>query len=84
MQRADDFTDIAVALGKANIGDVSRVKDVPAEKLAQARLRIKKLLEYSVDSMKLSADDATVILVGGGSIVHMDDLEGVSKIIRPQ
>lgn len=34
--------------------------------------------------MKLSADDATVILVGGGSIVHMDDLEGVSKIIRPQ
>ncbi|KAH7024574.1 uncharacterized protein B0I36DRAFT_416023 [Microdochium trichocladiopsis] len=77
-------TDVAVALGKANIGDASRVKDIPVEKLSQARSRIKKLLEYSVDSMKLSADDATVILVGGGSVVHMDDLEGVNKIIRPQ
>ncbi|KXJ86069.1 hypothetical protein Micbo1qcDRAFT_219929, partial [Microdochium bolleyi] len=77
-------TDIAVALGHANIGDVSRVKCIPSEKLSQARLQIKKLLEYAIDSMKLSADDATVILVGGGSVVHLDDLEGVSKIIRPQ
>jgi hypothetical protein len=73
-----------VAAGKAEIGDTSRVKHIPSETITKARLRIKKLLEYAVDSMKLSADDATVILVGGGSIVHMDDLEGVNRIIRPQ
>jgi hypothetical protein len=76
--------DVVVAAGKAEIGDTSRVKHISSDTITKARLRIKKLLEYAVDSMKLSADDATVILVGGGSIVHMDDLEGVNKIIRPQ
>lgn len=75
---------MVVASGKAEIGDTSRIKNIPAETLVKARERIKKLLEYAVDSMKLSADDATVILVGGGSIVHMDDLAGVRNIIRPQ
>jgi len=73
-----------VASGKADIGDISRVRHIPTDTLTKARRRIKKLLEYAVDSMKLSAEDATVVLVGGGSIVHMDDLEGVNKIIRPQ
>jgi len=44
---------------------------------------MKRLLEDAVDAMKLSADDAIVILVGGGSIVLMDDLDGVGQIIRP-
>ena len=65
---------MVVASGKAKIGDSSRVQDVPQLTLEKARRGIKRL----------SADDATVILVGGGSIVHMDDLNGVDKIIRPQ
>ncbi len=44
---------------------------------------MKRILENAVDAMKLSADDAVLILVGGGSIVHMDDLDGVGQIIRP-
>lgn len=75
---------MVVASGKAEIGDVSRVKHISPDTLAKAREGIKKILERAVDSMKLSADDATVILVGGGSIVHMDELAGVNKIIRPQ
>ncbi|KAK6005849.1 hypothetical protein QM012_007491 [Aureobasidium pullulans] len=78
-------TDIVVACGHATeIGDPSRVKHVPTEILTKAKAQMKKLLEYSIDAMKLSADDALVVLVGGGSIVHMGDkLTGVSQIIRP-
>ena len=45
---------------------------------------MKRILENAVDAMKLNADDAIIILVGGGSIVAIDDLDGVKKMIRPQ
>ena len=73
-----------MASGKAEIGDPKRVEDVSASVVEKARLRIKKMLEQAVDGMKLTADDAIVVLVGGGSIVQMDDLDGVAEIIRPQ
>ncbi|KEF56832.1 uncharacterized protein A1O9_07022 [Exophiala aquamarina CBS 119918] len=76
-------TDIVVASGHAKVGDISKVQNVPKDIIAKARHRMKRLLEDAVDAMKLSADDAILILVGGGSIVHMDDLEGVGQIIRP-
>ena len=65
------------------MGDESKVSHVDDKVVSEARLRIKKLLERIVESMKLTADDALVILVGGGSIAHLDDLEGVSEVIRP-
>lgn len=77
-------TDIAVAEGKAEIGDANLVAHLKGSKLvSSARAEIKKMLELGVDSMKLSADDAVLVLVGGGSVVQMDDLKGVAKIIRP-
>ena len=33
--------------------------------------------------MKTSPEDITVLLVGGGSIIAPDELEGVKEIIRP-
>ncbi|KAK8154076.1 hypothetical protein BC567DRAFT_276983 [Phyllosticta citribraziliensis] len=76
-------TDVAVASGKAEVGDKEKVGSVDKKLVSEARLRIKKLLEKVVESMKLTADDALVILVGGGSIAHLDDLDGVSQVIRP-
>jgi hypothetical protein len=73
-----------VASKKAEVGDPSRVAHVPEDIITKARLRIKRLLEQAIDGMKLTAEDAIVILVGGGSIVQMDDLEGVAEVIRPQ
>lgn len=44
---------------------------------------MKRIMETAIDSMKLSADPAIVLVVGGGSIVNIDPLEGVSELIRP-
>ena len=76
--------DIVVAAGKANIGDTSKVQHISAETITAARAAMKTILENAIDMMKLSADPAIVIIVGGGSIVNMDELDGVCELIRPQ
>ncbi|RDW74917.1 hypothetical protein BP6252_06059 [Coleophoma cylindrospora] len=76
-------TDIVVASGKEQIGDTSRVSHISEKLVSAARMEMKRLLERAIDGMKLTADDAIVVLVGGGSIVQMDSLKGVSRIIRP-
>ncbi|RSL59960.1 hypothetical protein CEP54_007019 [Fusarium duplospermum] len=77
-------TDVAVAEGKVNIGDVALVRHLKGtETIQKARQEIRTILERGVDSMKLSAEDAVLVLVGGGSIVQMDEVKGVAKIIRP-
>lgn len=81
---ADRLIDIVVAAGKADIGDKSKVAHVPATTIEAARAAMKRILENAIDSMKLSADPAVVIVVGGGSIVNMDQLDGVCELIRPQ
>lgn len=73
-----------MAAGGADIGDASKVRDIPDAVIAKARAGIKRILENAIDSMKLSADPAVVIVVGGGSIVNIDPLEGVCELIRPK
>lgn len=76
-------TDIVVASGAAEIGDSGRVQHLPSSLVTVARTQIKKLLERAVDDMKVSELPATLLLVGGGSVVQMDPLEGVSECITP-
>ncbi|KAM0420343.1 hypothetical protein ACHAPT_011885 [Fusarium lateritium] len=77
-------TDVAVAEGKVDIGDAALVRHLNGtDTIQKAREEIRKILERGVDSMKLSAEDAVLVLVGGGSIVQMDQVKGVAKIIRP-
>ncbi|KAJ3461158.1 hypothetical protein MRS44_009711 [Fusarium solani] len=67
-------TDVAVAEGKVNIGDAALVSHLKGTNTIQkTRQEIKQILERGVDSMKLSAEDAVLVLVGGGSIVQMDE-----------
>lgn len=77
-------TDIAVKLGRADIGDKDLVKDLPMEIAEKANARIKKMVEEAIDSMKTEAGDAEIVLVGGGSIIVPDDVKGVSKIFRDE
>jgi hypothetical protein len=76
-------TDIVVASGTAEIGDASKVAHIPADVVAKARSEIKKMIERTVNRMKVSDLPVTLLLVGGGSILQMDPLEGVAQCIIP-
>jgi N-methylhydantoinase A/oxoprolinase/acetone carboxylase beta subunit len=78
------FIDIVVAAGSSVIGDADQARKVPSEIVSKARAGMKKILENAIDSMKLSADPAIVVIVGGGSIVNIDQLDGVCELIRPK
>lgn len=76
-------TDIVVAAAKADIGDTKLAHAIPKKLVTNARAEIKKILERAVEDMKVSNLPVTLLLVGGGSIIHMDDLEGVAECIIP-
>jgi N-methylhydantoinase A/oxoprolinase/acetone carboxylase beta subunit len=76
-------TDIAVAVGRANLGDAKRVAKISSTVVKQADRVITQKVERSIDGLKLSAAPAPVVLVGGGSILLPDRLEGASRIHRP-
>ncbi|KAI5306751.1 hypothetical protein KEM56_007307 [Ascosphaera pollenicola] len=76
-------TDIVVASGKGEIGEPKNVANISREILTQAREEIRKILERGVDDMKVSDLPVTLLLVGGGSIIYMDELQGVANCIIP-
>jgi N-methylhydantoinase A/oxoprolinase/acetone carboxylase beta subunit len=73
-------SDVAVAAGRARFG--TRIELDPA--LVEAALQlIDGTVARAVDRMKTSAEPVPLVLVGGGSVLVGDALEGVSKVIRP-
>ena len=74
------LSDAAVAAGRAVIGDPDRVagRAWPAA-LADADRRVIDAL----DRMKTSREPVTVLLVGGGSALITDALDGASTVHRP-
>ncbi|HZQ64644.1 MAG TPA: hydantoinase/oxoprolinase family protein [Gaiellaceae bacterium] len=74
-------TDLAVAAGLAEIGDADRVRDVdPGPALA----RIAERIAETVDRMKTSPEPIPVVVVGGGSILLGDSLQGASELVKPE
>ncbi|ASN04398.1 hydantoinase/oxoprolinase family protein [Virgibacillus necropolis] len=76
-------TDIVVALGKADLGDASRVSHLDTDLLEKIYAKMVNRLEEALDKMKTSAEPIPVILVGGGSILLPDTLKGASEVICP-
>lgn len=76
-------TDIVVAAGGQNIGDSSKVKDISPDMVSSARKGVRRILDRAVEGMKVSAAPVTLLLVGGGSIVYMDSLNGVDECVVP-
>ncbi len=63
------LTDIVVA-SKQIIGNPELVSYISGDVLAAARKQVKKMLESVLDNMRVSSAPVTVLLVGGGSIIH--------------
>lgn len=77
-------TDIAVAAGFAQIGDVARVRRlVPADVVNAAVALIHRTVEEAIDRMKTSVEDVPIVLVGGGAILLRGDLRGASQVHIP-
>lgn len=76
-------TDVVVGLGKADLGDVSKVSHIEADLLEAIYAEIKFQVEEGIDRMKTSAEDVPVILVGGGSMLIPTELNGASMVLRP-
>lgn len=76
-------TDLAVAAGMCQVGDPARVakldRDLVREGVRHMQLRVAEL----VDRVKTSAQPLPVVVVGGGSILLEDHLEGASEILKP-
>jgi N-methylhydantoinase A/oxoprolinase/acetone carboxylase beta subunit len=80
---ATDYT--VLADPNSDIGDRSLVLKPSLESnLAHFKTLVKKMLERAIDTMKTSADDIPVLLVGGGAILAPDELAGASKVVKPQ
>jgi len=77
-------SDIAVAAGRAAMGDPGRVADLGEEQVGIALETIRSMLEEGVDRMKTGKDDVALILVGGGAVLAGERLRGVSRVERPE
>ena len=77
-------TDLAVADGRANIGDASLAQGLASPLVDYAMTEIRSRVETAIDRVKLSGGEAPVVLVGGGSILLDDGLAGASEVLRPR
>jgi N-methylhydantoinase A/oxoprolinase/acetone carboxylase beta subunit len=76
-------TDIAVADGRAQIGDASRVAGLDGTFVRRCQRVIERMLADAVDRSRLSPDPIPLIAVGGGSVLMPDRLGGLN-VIRPE
>ncbi|WP_165218982.1 hydantoinase/oxoprolinase N-terminal domain-containing protein [Affinirhizobium pseudoryzae] len=76
-------TDIAVAAGKADVGDRALVRTLDAALVGAAVARIDAMLEACVERSRISSTPVPVIAVGGGSIL-MPDRIGDLEVVRPE
>lgn len=77
-------TDIAVALGKADIGKKKHVEHLHLHLMEKIYRKMVDMIENAIDQMKTSQDPEPVVLVGGGSILIPGELTGASMVRKPE
>jgi N-methylhydantoinase A/oxoprolinase/acetone carboxylase beta subunit len=76
-------TDLAVAAGLCDVGDRARVVGLDSDLVRRGVQLIQDRLAELVDRVKTSPGPLPVVIVGGGSILLEDRLEGASEILKP-
>jgi N-methylhydantoinase A/oxoprolinase/acetone carboxylase beta subunit len=77
-------TDIAVAAGRAQVGDPSRVAHLDPVFVERVLARIAERVAEAVDRMRTSPEPIPVVAVGGGSILLPDELPLFGAVHRPR
>ncbi len=77
-------SDLAVAAGRVEMGDPSLVAGIDRDLMARGMRLIQDRLAELVDRIKTTADPLPVVVVGGGSVLLEDRLEGASRLIKPE
>ncbi|NKE57293.1 hydantoinase/oxoprolinase family protein [Lentzea sp. PSKA42] len=77
-------TDIAVAAGLADIGDATLVKNLDRALVGSVLDHVCDQIATQIDRMRTSPAPLPVVLVGGGSVLVPDEIEGVNDMIRPE
>lgn len=76
-------SDIAIAAGKASFGQPALGEEIDMTVALRGLAGIRTMLEHAIDAMKLARGDIQLVAVGGAAFLVDDQLEGVSKVIRP-
>lgn len=76
-------SDLAVADGRAAFGDPALVRGLDPSLVRETLAWAEREIAEAVDRMKTSAAPIPIVLVGGGSVLLRDSLEGASEVLRP-
>ena len=77
-------TDVAVASGRARIGDPARVREIDGALVRDAMDAIDRTLADAIDRVKTARGDVPVVLVGGGSVLAPRTIPGASRLVVPE
>lgn len=76
-------TDIAVAAGAIELGDPSAVAHLDPALVRATMDEMADRIGALADTMRTSADDTPLVLVGGGSMLVPDRIPGFEHVVRP-
>jgi N-methylhydantoinase A/oxoprolinase/acetone carboxylase beta subunit len=77
-------SDVAVAGGRASMGDPAKVAGVERGRVERALARIDAMASEAIDRVRTSAEPVPVIAVGGGSVLLPPTLPAASLVARPE
>jgi N-methylhydantoinase A/oxoprolinase/acetone carboxylase beta subunit len=77
------MTDAAVALGLCDLGEQRRTAGISQDVARLAMQTARGMLAELVDVLKLSPGNVPVVLVGGGAALFPMEIEGASRVLRP-
>lgn len=77
------LTDVAVAAGRAAIGDAGQVAHLDRDLVAGALAHVDEVVAQLIDRVKVQAGDVPAVTVGGGAVLLPATLPGTLRVVTP-